>query len=453
MSWTQKDGYWSRPFDCHDEMLHFIRSQGEPINREHWMFMITTKIGFPPEIGDIVHQLRNAWKALRFRHPDIALEVHSGEKRYSAIYDELSLEEWCDESFKVETECSSADDFFTEHRRSAPHANATIHWIPATSEFALVSSHILWDGRGAMLMLHEFLSILENPIIPTIFDGSEAKNLVPSLDTVIGMPDKPKPEWERGADELLQQYIDSQPTIGLLPPGDPKAKELPAEMKRLEIVFSPEESKSLREATRRQDITITTSVQTAAIMALADMNDSDSQPENFVAWALFDLRKHLPPPFNGAEHAPSIRLGTMPIIVKSRGCWSEISRTANEVNRTSWDVEESDRMFVRDPFNRKATDMFKWAAAQPNLAPPPSSEPFISSMGIFDDYLKYEYGPFSVENVGILCQTLTPAICLHIWSWKDSLHVSASYNVAYYESHAILRYLTALKDIMQRNLL
>ncbi|KAJ5715181.1 uncharacterized protein N7483_012362 [Penicillium malachiteum] len=51
-------------------------------------------------------------------------------------------------------------------------------------------------------------------------------------------------------------------------------------------------------------------------MELADMNDRDSQPKKFVAWALFDLRKFLPPSFNGAEHAPSIRLGKTPIVVK-----------------------------------------------------------------------------------------------------------------------------------------
>ncbi|KAJ5701386.1 hypothetical protein N7488_008934 [Penicillium malachiteum] len=388
-------------------MLQFIRSQGEPINCEHWMFMVTTQISFPSQIEDIVDLLRNAWKALRFRHPDIALQVHSDDKRYYPIHEDESLEKWCNESFQIETECSSADDFFTKHRRSAPRANATIHWIPATNEFALVSSHVLCDGRGGMLMTHEFIFCLENPIIPTVFDGAEAKKLVPSIDTVIGMPDKPKPEWEKTADEMLQQYIESQPSI----------------------VFSPEEAKSLREATRKQNFTVTTAVQTAAIMALADMHDRDSQPEKFVAWSLFDLRR------------PTV-LG-----------WSEISSPLNYLNRTSWDVKESDKIFVRDPFNRKATDMFKMAAAHPDLAPPPSSEPFMSSMGIFNDYVKHEYGPFSVENVAILCGTLTPAICLHIWSWKDTLHISSTYNVTYYDSDIILRYLTILKRILQKNLL
>ncbi|KAJ5719783.1 hypothetical protein N7493_007361 [Penicillium malachiteum] len=439
MSWSQKDAYWSRPFDCHDEMLHFIRSQGEPINREHWMFLVTTQISFPPQVEDIIDRLRNAWKTLRFRHPDIALEVHSDEKRYYPIYDDESLEKWCNEIFQVETECSFADDFFTKQRRSAPLANATLHWIPATNEFVLVSSHILWDGRGGMLMTHEFLSALENPIIPTKFDGAEAKKLVPSIDTVTGMPDKPKPEWERTADEMLQQYVESQPSIGLLPPGDPKAKKLPAGMDRREVVFTPEEAKSLREAT--------------PIMALAEMHDRDSQPEKFVAWSLFDLRRFLPPPFNGAEHAPSIRIASLPIIVKAHGSWSEISSPLNDLNRTSWDVKESDKMFVRDPLNRKATDMFKMAAAHPDVAPPPSSEPFMSSMGIFDDVVKHGYGHFSVENVAILCGTLTPAICLHIWSWKDALHISSTYNVAYYNSDIILRYLTFLKGILRKNLL
>ncbi|KAJ5113710.1 hypothetical protein N7456_002244 [Penicillium angulare] len=453
MSWIQQDGYWSRPFDCHDEMMHFIRAQGEPLNREHWMFMLTAKIAAPTGDKDIVDQLRTAWKALRFTHPDIALGVYSGEKRYYPITDAQALESWADESFRVEAECSSTDDFFSKHHRAPPHANATIHWIPASNEIALVSSHLLWDGRGGMLMLHEFLATLASPVVPTVFDGSEAKSLVPSLDEVIGQPETPKPEWDKTAEGLLQQYIRAQPSIGLLAPGDPKAKELPAEMKRVETVFAPGEAKAIREAARKQNISVSTAVQSAAIMALAYLNDPATQPENFVAWTLYDLRRFLEAPFNGAEHAPSIRLGSQPIIVKSQGSWAEISKHVDGLNKLSWDVKESDRMFVRDPFNRRATGMFKGAAAYPDLTPPPGSEPFVSSMGIFDDYIKHEYGPYVVEDVSILCQTLTPATCLHFWSWKETLHVSASYNVAFYDAETIEKYLTIVKDILRKNLL
>ncbi|KAJ5267692.1 hypothetical protein N7478_010500 [Penicillium angulare] len=454
MSWTQEDSYWSRPFDWHDELLQFVRIQGEEINREQWMFMVTTKIGFTPQSDNIVNRLRIAWKALRFRHPDIALEVHGSEKRYYPVYNDQSLETWCNETFRVETECSSAEDFFTQHRCAAPLANATFHWVPTTSEFALVSAHVLWDGRGGISMVHEFLSTLENPVLPPVFDGAEAKNLVPSLDAVIGMPDKPKPEWEEKADEILRQYVAAQPSIGLLPPGDPKAKALPAEMKRTKIVLSPEIAKSLREATWKQNITISTAVQTAAIMALVDVNNRDSQPENFVAWSFFDLRKSLPPPFNGPEHAPSVRLGCIPMVSKAHSSWSEISKTVDQLNRTPWNMKESDNMFVRQSLNRKSLNMFKAVASQPpELQPPPQSEPFISSMGILEDYIKHDYGPFSVANVEILIQSITPVICLHFWSWRGSLHLSVSYNVAFYTSDDVQRYLTILKDTMQRNLL
>ncbi|KAJ5281233.1 hypothetical protein N7478_006605 [Penicillium angulare] len=453
MSWTQQDAYWSRPFDCHDEMMHFLRARGKRFNSEHWMFMLTAKIGFPPADKDIVDQLRTAWKALRFTHPDIALEAHHDEKRYYPVTDEQSLESWSNETFRVEAECSSTDDFFAKHRRAPPHANATIHWIPASSEIALVSSYMLWDGRGGMLMLHEFLSTLENPVIPTVFDGAEAKKLVPSLDEVIGMPATPKPEWNKRGEELLQQYIRAQPSIGLLAPGDPKAKKPPTEMKRVETVFAPGEAKSIREAARKQNISVSTAVQTAAIIAVTGMNDRATQPENFVAWTLYDLRKFLEAPFNGVEHAPSIRLGSQPLIVKAHGSWSDISKHVDKLNKFSWDVKENDEMFVRDPFNRRATDMLKGAAAYPDLAPAPGSEPFVTSMGIFDDYIKHEYGPYSVEDVSILCQTLTPVTNLHLWSWKGTLHVSISYNVAHYDSDTIEKYLAIVKDTLRKNLL
>ena len=166
-------------------------------------------------------------------------------------------------------------------------------------------------------MLHKLLSALEDPILPVMFDGSEAKNLVPALGLVIGMPEDIKPEWEKSAAEIFQPFIDAQPSLGLLPPGGLRTE--PGDTKRAEIVFTPERSKAFREAARRQGLSVSSVVQVAAIMGLSSMNDPDAQLENFASWTPTDLRKYCPQPFDGPVHASSLRVGGFPLVVKSRG--------------------------------------------------------------------------------------------------------------------------------------
>jgi hypothetical protein len=33
MSWTQQDGYWSGPLDCHEKLFRFIGDVGKPLGR------------------------------------------------------------------------------------------------------------------------------------------------------------------------------------------------------------------------------------------------------------------------------------------------------------------------------------------------------------------------------------------------------------------------------------
>lgn len=217
MSWTQKGAYWSRPLDCHDRLLQAIAAAGQPLGREHWLMVGAAQIEFP--VGtDVEERLRAAWKTLRFRHPDVALTLHDDEKRYDPISSIEMLEEWVASTFFVESAATvSADDLFSRRLKVAS-ASATCYWIPASSEVAIISSHWRWDGRGLVMMLHEFLVGLGgggDPWNTLSSFADEAHNLAPSLDKLIGMPDTPKEAWVRQASELLAPFQEDLPSIGL----------------------------------------------------------------------------------------------------------------------------------------------------------------------------------------------------------------------------------------------
>ncbi|KAJ5614744.1 hypothetical protein N7528_008398 [Penicillium herquei] len=230
-------------------------------------------------------------------------------------------------------------------------------------------------------------TVLERPVLPTIFDGTEAEHLAPALGEVIGMPETLKLEWEELGNGIYQSVFDVQPSIGLPPRGTLTA--LPGQKKRVEVVLPADISKNLRDAARNQGLMVSSAVQIAAIMGVRCMNDADSNPENFVSWTSCDLYKYYPKPFNGPVHAPSIRIAGLPLIVKSRGSWSKKSQAAAQVNKTSWHMQESDLLFAREAWMKKCNVLFEFVLLQPDL--PSSTEPLISSLCILDEYDKPNY--------------------------------------------------------------
>ena len=435
MSWTQLDGIWSRPLDCHDRLFQFIAGMGAPLGREHWSIMVNARIQLPKEPDfSIITRLQEAWKALRFRHPDIAIELLDDNKRYHPISNEKMLEEWCNETFRVEAaSIASADDFFG-HQYRLPGPYATLHWFPSSNQIALASSHWRWDGRGAIWVLHHLLSEFENPgALPTVFDGAEARNLVPSLDTVIGMPTEHEPQWEERADEMIKQIIAGQPSIGLSPPGDRTA--LPGDTRRAELVISAAEASALRAAAREQGITLTTAMHASAVIETVQRS-TDISAKNFSSWAPIDVRKYCPAPFNGPVHAPSLRCVGLPLIVEARAPWHDLTESIHRTYHSpSWALDKGNMMFVRVPYVDKATALFKVA---PQGSRPPT-DPNISSLGILNDYVQSCYGSIGVEDISLMVHILSQQVYVHFWTWNGNLHISASYNEAYYTSSMCMR--------------
>ncbi|KAB8227929.1 uncharacterized protein BDW43DRAFT_323394 [Aspergillus alliaceus] len=444
MSWKQQGKYWSRPLDCHDRFFQAAADMGKPLGREHYLIMGNVRLDFPSDFG-MPGRLREAWKALRFRHPDIALELHNGEKRYYPVSDERALDDWCNSTCRIEEDARSADDLFT-HKLWLSDSHATCHWIPASSQLVLVSGHHRWDGIGQTMMLHELLSELESPSsLPTTFDGEEAKNLTPTLSEVLGVSTTAwESSWEKRADELLGTFLEGQPSIGLPQRGDSMA--LPGNTLRVEQVVSADITAALRKAAREQGITMTTAMHASAIVETACANPG-SPASRFTSLAVFSLRKHCPEPFDGNLHAPSLRVTALPINIDARAPWRDITGVLHPIYHQSWTVGESEMLFVRMPWIEKLTMLLT-----PNCNAPPPSEPNLNSLGVIERFLNPYYGSIAVEDFSIMGQMLSPQLYVHCWSWNGKLHMSASFNEAYYTAEYVDEWLAAVRRNLTNNL-
>jgi hypothetical protein len=449
MAWTeQPNGSWTRPLDCHDRLFQFTSDQGKPLDREHWLLVGTVRLELPPTSPDPAEELCQAWKRLRLQHPDIALELtEAREKRYLPVRSPEALDAWCDATFRIEPDVLSADHLFTDRlRRAAPQA--TCHWVPASRELVLVSQHWRWDGCGLLMMLHELLAQLEQPTPIPELDGREAGRLVPSLDVVLGMPDT-KTIWEKQAGELLAPFLLGVPSIGLRELGltDTPA---PAKTIRVEHVVSRSLTASLRRAARSQhQVTVTSAVHAAAIAATVRANPSSPPATRFTSWAMFDLRKHCPPPFDGPLHAPSLRTLGIPISLDAHAAWPDLAHALQAVYHQPWTPPASDLIFVRVPLVDKAIEMLAHSQDMP-----PPSEPSISSLGVLDRYVRSQYaGNIRVTDVSVAVHQLSQQLYVHVWSWAGEMHLSACFNEMYYTREFVARWLADVTAILEENLL
>ncbi|KAI1073700.1 hypothetical protein F5B20DRAFT_495320 [Whalleya microplaca] len=449
MSWTREGAYWRRPLDCHDKLFQSIAAAGVPLGREHWLMAGWLQLGFPSTMDPVMREqgLRAAWSSLRLRHPDVALTLHGNEKRYEPLTDEQALQRWTDATFRVETGVRSVDELCSRHLKVAPSAHATCHWVCASSEVAIVSPHWRWDGRGLIMMLHSFMEMLARSSTPSPVQavvGSEATNLVPTMDALLGVPDIHKDEWLRKADNLLAPFLDESPAIGL-----PITPALPRDTVRVETVFPKVVTTALREACRARGLRLTAALHASVVLETARYYNQggvgEAEPAaKYKSWAAFDLRKYCPPPSDGTAHAPSIRMVAFPLIADPTASWDTLASTFQASYAQPLAPPGSDAIFIRVPYVEKATAMLAKA--------PPSTEPNLSNLGVMEDYLQGRYGDIEVRNVALSVQMLSPQLYVHVWSWGGEMRVSICYNEAFYQEQFVRGWLKGLQTNLLKNL-
>jgi hypothetical protein len=442
MTWTQQDGYWRRPLDCHDKLFQSIAAAGQPLGREHWFLVGAVQIDFPSGAVSPEHKLRAAWAALRLRHPDVAIELHDDEKRYKPIPNAQALAAWANATFSIETKVTSADELFSRHLRMG-QASATCHWVPASRELAIASSHWRWDGRGILMMLHEFMDVLTakntHPIASSI--GSEGVRLVPTLGVLMDKPEYLHERWLSRANEMLAPMQDGSPSIGLPVTGGP----LPGDSCRLEIRISPAATTALLAACRTRRIRLTAALHASLTMETARYHDpAHNDVMQYKSWGAFDLRKYCPPPYDGPMYAPALRVIALPVVVDATADWSSLATSMQAIYEQSFAPDNNDLMYIRVPFLEQATKMLTTA--------PPTTEPSLSNLGVADNYVKTRYGDVVVRNVWLGVHMLSPQIYVHTWSFKGELHISAGFNEAFYEASFVQQWLEKLKNNLFLNL-
>ncbi|KAG6366546.1 hypothetical protein INS49_000723 [Diaporthe citri] len=90
------------------------------------------------------------------------------------------------------------------------------------------------------------------------------------------------------------------------------------------------------------------------------------------------------------------------------------------------------------PFARRIVPLLQMMPRPEGM--PPQNAPPLSSIGVIEKWLKREYvvdgekgSKITVEGVWLGGETITPALCNHVWTWRDQMTPAAVFNTAYYE--------------------
>lgn len=90
---------------------------------------------------------------------------------------------------------------------------------------------------------------------------------------------------------------------------------------------------------------------------------------------------------------------------------------------------------------------------------PPQNAPHLSSIGVIERWLKREYvvdgdkgSTITVEDVWLGGEMITPAICNHVWTWRDQMTLAAVFNTAYYEDAFVKQVMEDFKQNLLKGL-
>ena len=416
------------------------------LNKEHWSISIFAQFEMKASMKETKTAMRQAWKTIRYDHPQLACIAYGDTKIYK-VPDDAALDAWLDETFIVHPDSMTKEQLFaTLH----PSALATLHLLPNTSEIMIHTSHWRIDFIGGLSLLQNFFIAMAEP--RQVHFGDEGRNLSPCRDEAAGYNSFYNSgsqalieERKTAASDLVMQLLNNLPSIGL-PVQNPNAT--PGSTKRSKSVLEPETTSAIISACKNRDLTVTTALHAALIVALQQITPTPpSSSTKYTSWGIFNVRPLLKAPFNDSTiHPATVNIIGLPLSLHP-STYTDLALQLKHFYKQRLPPSADSRIEgeIIVPYSNTIADI----AGQPlpeNLPAP--SEPVLSSVGVIDDYLKPRYGDIVVKDFWLGLEMVTQQLAIHVWTWQGRMTLSAVYNEAFYEEAFVKGFLEQVMGIL-----
>lgn len=435
MSWTETSpGRFERPLDDIEIFFKTISDQGIDINREHWAVSICARFQCRLTSHDTELALRNAWKAMRYDHPDIAASLADGNKKAYRVPSSVELERWMAETFHVEP-LTTAENMFSESR---PSPLPTLHYLPQNSEILIRSSHWRIDGIGALHLLNNFFKALARDRRASF--GDEWNNLAPGLGKAANLSQyHTKGNLEAAAD-LMKQYTSNLPSVGL---PTPLEIQVPGDTRVTRLTVSPSTSVAITSACKNRGYSVTAALHAALIGATQQFTPSDIPSKKYTSWGSVNLRPHAQSPYNSPAYPVSVYLVGFPISLHPSDFASNVTQLKSIYSRFSSPEPPFEIQACLSPYIKEAIELF---SQPPSGEIPAPTEPILDSVGIADRYLQRVHGDnVEISDFWLASETLSRQLTVYVWTWREEMIFSTCYNEAFYEAVFVKEFLERVK--------
>ncbi|KAJ9235582.1 hypothetical protein DTO169E5_6037 [Paecilomyces variotii] len=439
MGWSNTSyNRWERPLDGLEGYFVVAGAFSGSLcdGRQH--YVLYSKLTIETGLTDMESALKHAWTQLRYKQPQIAATVE-GMKLVYEVPDETSLQEWVTSTFIV----SSASDAEELYRKATPIKQATLYYIPKSSELVFRAHHYLIDGTGVLLFWHRYLSALTAPTQDIKF-GDEHTRLAPTTEEILGYPEQA--EKDEKVRTLVTDWFDSFPGIG---PVSKVGTALSGQCQHTELVFPSNMTEAIVKACKDIGVTLTAAIHAAYIQMLVKHGDPNFKSSQYVTANQFNLRPYLPEPYCTSTYAVSVYYTPFAFRMDlPSSFWDTAYLLDNHYKNTF--KGNPDNLGLKEPFTRSMFD----AVQTPEFAEKPiSRDALVSSLGIVERHLQRTYGDaFVVKDVKIGVDVVLGMSMFFVYTFRDSLRLVYSFNDGYESPSDIQTYLDEIQRILVEEL-
>lgn len=448
MSWLGTDaGIWTRDLGGLEKVYWRFSRSFESTGQEHMGLYAVCTLEFASDFGT-EQCLKAAWKSLCLEYPGLAVTSEGSEATYRALTP-FNLDRWTEQTFKVETSTTASDFAAWYPLRNLP----ALVYFSETSELMLLASHWRVDATGCCFLLNRLLELTTSSPTPTRAPYVQSlARLSPALEDAAGAPYGTDPEIEATTARVTgTAQRKARESVGLACKGHLATP--PSQSAAQCMAFTAESSRALRETCRRNNLSVSATAYVALGLSVLTLAEGAVDKQEFSAPVDVSMRPYLKTPFDTTAHACQAYVSTiMPTITLGRS-FVENSRDVTQYLRT-WHTEDYARA-LRE-INQTTADALSKRASKPSTPGPwpnPPNGVSMSSLGVVNRVIAQKYGEYvSVKGFRVGSSVLTRQMLLYIWTFNDQIHLSISYNRAYYDETTPRRLLEQLRGWWEREM-
>ena len=441
--WRETEpGRWERPLGGMESYFVFFGNITASMyhGRQHFVLCSIVKLELDTQLN-IESALKQAWIDLRYEQPDLAstIDVENMRKVYT-VPDQSELDAWLAETFFV-VKRSNATELYPE---LGPIQNATLYWLPQTSQLMFRAEHWKTDGLGILSLWNALLTRILKPPAQMHW-GSEPARLAPTMEAIWGFPETPTSEQDNQVSELMSSWIGSMPGCG------PKSKVgtvPPGRCTFVELDFSAKTTRSIATACKERGISITSAIHAAFIAAIAQ--NAASEPKKYVTFAQFNARPYLTTQNPAAAHALVPHYTPWPYSVDLPISFIDSARRLHAYYSQTF-ADEPERRALMGHFLRK---LYQIAQTPEYLSAPVPTDALVSGLGIVEKNLWQEYadGRVKVTDFRMTTDVVMGMSMIIFYTFCDRLRLTYAINEAFQERADVEKILESTRTVLEQEL-